>query len=244
MSGETLLEVKGLGKRFGGVRAVADLSLQVAAGEIVGLIGPNGSGKTTTFNLITGLLRPDAGRVRFAGRDITGLPPHDVCARGLCRTFQVARPFRELTVFRNVIAATLLHHPSPADAVRQAAELVRLVGLDARADAEAGSLTTIDQRRLEVARALGTEPRLLLLDETMAGLTPTEVDEAMRLIAGLRDRGVTLLVVEHLMRAIMTLSDRVVVMDQGAKIAEGPPAAIAADPRVVRAYLGAEYRHA
>lgn len=244
MSAETLLEVEGVGKRFGGVRAVDDLSLRVAAGEIVGLIGPNGSGKTTTFNLITGLLRPDGGRIRFAGRDITGLPSHEVCARGLCRTFQVARPFRELTVFRNVMAATLLHHPSPADAATRAAELVRLVGLESRADAEAGRLTTIDQRRLEVARALGTEPRLLLLDETMAGLTPTEVDEAMRLIAGLRDRGVTLLVVEHLMRAIMTLSDRVVVMDQGAKIAEGPPTAIASDPRVVRAYLGAEYRRA
>ncbi|HET7295514.1 MAG TPA: ABC transporter ATP-binding protein [Gemmatimonadales bacterium] len=244
MSSETLLEVEGLGKRFGGVQAVAGLSLRVEAGEIVGLIGPNGSGKTTTFNLITGFHRPDAGRVRFAGREITGLPPYEVCARGLCRTFQVARPFRELTVFRNVMAATLLHHPSPADAVSRAGELVRMVGLEARADAEAGRLTTIDQRRLEVARALGTEPRLLLLDETMAGLTPTEVGEAMRLIAGLRDRGLTLLVVEHLMRAIMTLSDRVVVMDQGTKIAEGPPKEIASDPRVVRAYLGSEYRHA
>ncbi len=244
MKGEVLLEVEDLAKRFGGVQAVIGLSFQVTAGEILGVIGPNGSGKTTTFNLITGFFPPDRGRVRFAGEDITGLRPYEVCARGVCRTFQVAKPFRELTVFRNVLMGTLLRHPNPATASARAEEVLRLVGLEGRAHTEAGSLTTIDQRRLEVARALGTEPRLLLLDETMAGLTSTEVGEAIRLIAGLRDQGLTVVVVEHVMHAVMSLSDRIVVLDQGMKIAEGQPKEISSDPRVIQAYLGAEYRYA
>ena len=244
MKDDILLEVEGLAKRFGGVQAVVSLSFQVSRGEILGVIGPNGSGKTTTFNLITGFYRPDQGRIRFAGEDITGLRPYDVCSRGLCRTFQVAKPFRDLTVFRNVLMGTLLRHPNPAVASARAEEVLHTVGLEARAQTEAGSLTTIDQRRLEVARALGTEPRLLLLDETMAGLTHTEIAEAIRLIAGLRDRGLTVVVVEHVMRAVMSLSDRILVLDQGTKIAEGGPREISSDPRVIQAYLGAEYRHA
>ncbi len=244
MKDDILLEVQDLAKRFGGVQAVVGLSFHVSRGEILGVIGPNGSGKTTTFNLITGFYRPDQGRVRFAGEDITGLRPYEVCARGLCRTFQVAKPFRELTVFRNVLMGTLLRHPNPAIASARAEEVLRVVGLEGRAQMEAGSLTTIDQRRLEVARALGTEPRLLLLDETMAGLTHTEVGEAIRLIAGLRDRGLTVVVVEHVMRAVMSLSDRIVVLDQGTRIAVGNPKDISSNPRVIQAYLGAEYRHA
>jgi branched-chain amino acid transport system ATP-binding protein len=244
MNETVLLEVEDLARRFGGVQAVADLSFQVRAGEILGVIGPNGSGKTTTFNLITGLYRPDRGRVRFAGEDITGLRSYEVCSRGICRTFQVAKPFRELTVLRNVLMGTLLRHPNPAVASKQAEDVLRLVGLEGRAESVAGSLTTIDQRRLEVARALGTEPRLLLLDETMAGLTPTEVEQAIRLIAGLRSQGLTVVVVEHVMRAVMSLSDRIVVLNQGMKIAEGRPKEISSDPRVIQAYLGAEYRHA
>jgi branched-chain amino acid transport system ATP-binding protein len=239
-----LLDVSHLGKRFGGVQAVNDLSLDVAEGEIVGLIGPNGSGKTTTFHLITGFHRPDAGRIQFAGRDITGAAPYQVCASGVARTFQVARPFREMTVLANVVAATLLRHPGRVEATARAEAIVARVGLEPRAAMLAGALTTIDQRRLEVARALGTEPRLILLDETMGGLTPTEVSDAMRLITSLREQGLTLLVVEHVMRAIMTLSDRIVVMDQGRRIATGTPREIASHPDVVKAYLGTEYHHA
>jgi branched-chain amino acid transport system ATP-binding protein len=176
--------------------------------------------------------------------DVTGLPPYEVCARGICRTFQIAKPFRELTVLRNVMMGTLLRHPDPPVAEARAHEVLRKVGLEGRAHMAAGSLTTIDQRRLEVARALGTEPRLLLLDETMAGLTPTEITEAMRLIASLRDQGVTVVVVEHVMRAVMSLSDRIIVLDQGTKIADGHPGEISSDARVIQAYLGAEYQRA
>ena len=244
MKGEVFLDVEGLAKRFGGVQAVGDLSFRVREGEILGMIGPNGSGKTTTFNVITGFYRPDRGRVRFAGRDITGLPPYEVCAQGICRTFQIAKPFRELTVLRNVMMGTLLRHPDPPLARSRAKEVLRAVGLEGRADMEAGSLTTIDQRRLEVARALGTEPRLLLLDDTMAGLNPTETAEAIRLIASLREQGITVIVVEHVMRAVMSLSDRIIVLDQGTKIAEGTPKEISSDSRVIQAYLGGEYQRA
>jgi branched-chain amino acid transport system ATP-binding protein len=244
MTGTVLLEVETLDKHFGGVQAVRDLSFHVRAGEILGVIGPNGSGKTTTFHLITGFHRPDRGRVRFAGEDITGLPPHAVCARGLCRTFQVAKPFPDLTVHRNVLMGALLRHPDPAEAAQRVPAVLAQVGLVERSEMAAGSLTTIDQRRLEVARALATKPKLVLLDETMAGLTPTEMGEAIKLILALRAGGLTVVVVEHVMRAVMSLSDRIIVLDQGTRIAEGTPREIAEDPRVIQAYLGKEYQRA
>ena len=242
--GNVVLDIEGLSKHFGGVQAVLDLSFQVREGEVLGVIGPNGSGKTTTFHLITGFHRPDRGHVRFFDRDITGLAPHDVCTLGLCRTFQVAKPFPEISVHRNVLMGALLRHADPSEAAIRADEVLARVGLEGRAQMVAGSLTTIDQRRLEVARALATEPKLLLLDETMAGLNPTEIGEAMRLIADLRQQGLTVVVVEHVMRAVMSLSDRIVVLDQGSKIAEGNPQEIAANPRVIQAYLGKEYQRA
>ena len=239
-----LLEVRGLSKQFGGLRAVQDLSFDVQPGEILGLIGPNGAGKTTTFNLIAGFYRPDRGSVVFEGTQLAGRKPYAICRQGVARTFQVARPFGSMTVLANVTTGALAHGTSVAAAERRAAELLDLVGLSDKAQALARELTTIDQRRLEVARALGTQPRLLLLDETMAGLSPTEADVAVALVRSLRQRGLTLIVVEHVMRAMLALADRIVVMDHGQKIAEATPQDALNDPRVVEAYLGTSLKHA
>jgi branched-chain amino acid transport system ATP-binding protein len=234
-----LLEVRGLTKRFGGLAAVAGVSFDVEAGEVLGIIGPNGAGKTTLFHLITGFQRPTAGEVRLAGRAITGLRPHAVCRLGLARTFQIVQPFPGLTVLGNAMIGAF-HRARDVGAARRAAvEALDLVGLAARADEPAATLTLSDRRRLEVARALATGPRVLLLDEVMSGLSPTAVAGVIELCQALRGRGLTILVIEHLLRAIMALSDRIVVLDHGEKIAEGVPAAVARAPRVVEAYLGA-----
>jgi len=239
----SLLEVTGLSKRFGGLQAVGGLDLSLAQGEMLGMIGPNGAGKTTVFNLLTGFLAPDAGEVRFSGRRLHGLKPHEICRLGLARTFQIARPFPQLSVVDNVRIAALVRHPAMGDALAAARAVVERVGLGARAADIAAGLTLADRKRLELARALATEPALLLLDEVMAGLNATEIDAMVRLIGAINAGGVSVLLIEHNMRAVMSLSHRIVVLSFGEKIAEGPPRAVAADRRVIEAYLGEEYVH-
>jgi branched-chain amino acid transport system ATP-binding protein len=234
-----LLEVERLTKGFGGVLAVSGVSFTLEAGELLGIMGPNGSGKTTLFNLIAGALRPDRGRIRLRGRDIAGLAPHRICARGVARTFQLVRPFAGLSALDNVRVGCLYGRRRGATAARtEALRLLALVGLEGRATAPAAALTLMDRKRLELARALATGPDLLLLDEFMAGLNPAETAAAMALIRRLVDDGTTVLMVEHIVWALMDLARRIVVLSAGEKIADGPPAAVAADPRVVDVYLG------
>ncbi len=237
------LVVRNLSKRFGGLRAVQDLSFSITENETVALIGPNGAGKTTSFHLITGFHRPDEGSVTAFGREIVGLRPHDICAHGLARTFQVARPFGGMTVLANVVTGAFLRDKRPATARAKAYEAIEFVGLSAKAHTPARNLTTIDQRRLEMARALATEPRILLLDEVMAGLNPSEIDQAVALVGKLSKRGLTIIIVEHVMRAIMAVARHIVVLDHGQKIAESSPKEIVENQEVVRAYLGSGYVH-
>jgi branched-chain amino acid transport system ATP-binding protein len=233
-----LLEARGLTRFFGGLRAVGNLSFEAADGEILGLIGPNGAGKTTVFNLVTGFVRPSAGEVRLEGRSVVGLRPHAVARRGIARTFQIVKPFPNLSVRENVTLAAFLRHPARRDAEAEAARVLERVELGHRADVLARELTLIDQKRLEMAKALATRPRVVLLDEPMGGLNPSEVDAASGIVRRIRDGGVTVVLVEHVMKAIMRISDRVIVMHHGEKIAEGPPAAVVQDPAVIAAYFG------
>ncbi|WP_035239846.1 ABC transporter ATP-binding protein [Desulfobacter vibrioformis] len=236
-----LLELKGVTKQFGGLRAVDKLSLSMEKGEILGLIGPNGAGKSTAFNCIAGVFPPTKGEVIFDGQVINGKKPWDLCKRGLARTFQIVKPFASKSVLYNVTVGAFATTSSRAQAEAKAIKVLELLNFDDKKDTKSSDLTIADRKRLEIARALATEPRLLLLDEVMAGLRPAEVDEMVEIIRFLRGQGITILVIEHIMRAIMALSDRIVVIHFGKKIAEGTPQAVASDENVIKAYLGDEY---
>jgi branched-chain amino acid transport system ATP-binding protein len=236
----TLLEVSRVSKRFGGLQAVDRLSLTVNEGEILGLIGPNGAGKSTVFNLINGVYPPDSGRIFFAGQDITGEPPYRVARHGIARAHQIVQPLGGLSVLDNCTVGACFGREALtlAPARKVAREVAEMIGLGDRPDMLAGSLTTAGKKRLELARALSARPRLLLLDEVLAGLNPTETERMIETVRKIRDSGVAILMIEHIMRAVMSLSDRIVVLNLGAKLAEGSPQQVADHPEVIAAYLG------
>ncbi len=242
MSDQPILKVSGVSKHFGGVTAVQDVSFELMPGEIVGLIGPNGAGKTTLVNLITGM-RPDTGSVVFDGDDVTRQKPFQAARRGIARTFQIVQPFPEMTVLQNVAAGALFARKSGniAHAREESREHLKFVGLDDVADKLAASLTLPNRKRLELAKSLAMHPRLLLLDEVNSGLNPTEISDALDLIREISARGITIVIIEHLMKVVFSLSDRIMVLREGKLISEGPPDEVAADERVIEAYLGSKF---
>lgn len=233
-----ILQVENLTMRFGNLAAVDDVSLSVQKGEIIGLIGPNGAGKTTFFNCLTGYLTPQNGSIRFYSDKITGLRPNRICKLGLARTFQIVQVFRDMTTCENVMLGAFCRTPDANTAYSRALETLKFTGLYEKRDSLVSNLTIADHKRLEISKALATQPQLLMLDEAMAGLNATETNEAIELIKKIRGRGITLIVVEHVMEVIMSISERVVVFDSGRKIAEDSPEKIVKNPRVIEAYLG------
>ena len=233
-----MLRVENVSRRFGGLLAVNRASFTAEAGRITALIGPNGAGKTTLFSIISGFLPPSDGRIVYAGDDITGSPPDRLARRGIARTFQIVQPFAGLTVRQNIAVGSHLSRPRRADALAAAGDVARTVGLGHALDQSAADLTVSSRKRLELARALSIEPRLLLLDEVLAGLNPSEIRDIVPVIRAVVDRGVTIVMIEHVMQAVMSLAETVFVLSEGRIIAEGSPRAIASDPRVVEAYLG------
>ena len=237
------VEVESLGKFFGGLAAINDLDLRIEQGEIIGLIGPNGSGKTTFFNLVSGLLKPDRGRIGFGGTNIAGMKPYKICRLGIARTFQLVKPFLRMSPLENIMVGRSFGRKRAGSVGRarlEAMEILQFVGLHKKPVPRAAMLGLVDRKRLEIARALATRPRLLLLDEMMAGLNLTEILESMDLLKKIRDSGVTLIVVEHVIKAVFEISDRVVVLNSGVKIAEGSPREISENEQVIEAYLGEE----
>ncbi|WP_019998977.1 ABC transporter ATP-binding protein [Aureimonas ureilytica] len=233
-----MLEVRSVGKRFGGLQAIQDASFTVEKGSITGLIGPNGAGKTTLFSIVSGSFSPTTGQVFFEGQDITGFPAHVLARRGIGRTFQIVKPFAGLSIIENVTVGAFLRHHNRSKAEKVARDVARRVGLTGDLDRPASDLTVAGRKRLEVAKALATEPRLLLLDEVLAGLNPSEIRDIIPVIRALRDDGVTILMIEHVMQAVVSLCDRVHVLAQGRIVAAGTPAEVVADPAVIEAYLG------
>ena len=233
-----MLVAESISKRFGGLTALNDVSLNVKPGSITGLIGPNGAGKTTLFAIIAGFLRPTAGRVLFEDRDVTTEPPHRRAQLGIARTFQIVQPFAGLTVVENIAVGAYLRHPRRADALARATKVARRVGLGAELEKPAASLTIAGRKRLELARALATEPKLLVLDEVLAGLNPSEIRDMAPVVRSIRDEGVTILMTEHVMQAVMSLCESVYVLSEGRLIAQGAPQAVCEDRQVVEAYLG------
>jgi len=237
----SLLEVDKVSMFFGGLSALSNVSFGVEKGEILALIGPNGAGKTTLFNVINGFYTPSRGEVRYNKKLISGLKPHKVCLAGIARTFQVVKPLQRMSVLDNVIASAFLRHPSKQEATKLAREVLAFTGLEQDSEVISKGLPLGKRKRLEIARALATKPDLILLDESFAGLNPTELDVSIEIIKKIKANGITIMIIEHHMKVIMSISDRIVVLNYGQKIAEGTPAQITADPAVVKAYLGEEH---